>query len=161
MEGKGLNEVAAGIIFSLIFFSGLIIRPLIGHLSDYYNKKALMITLMFLAALSCFLLTQATNMYFAAIGAILAATVTAFYPLRSAYLLSKWPSKSRGSRMGMYATLVVIISSLSPVIVGYSVKYTNFHTIFLAFSFVIFFAAFTAFFIKYFYPFAQAKINSC
>jgi MFS family permease len=161
MEGKGINGVAAGIIFSLIFFSGLIIRPLIGHLSDYYNKKALMIILMFLAALSFFLLTQATNAYFAAIGAILAATVTAFYPLRSTYLMTKWPSKSWGSRMGMYATLVIIISSLSPVIVGYSVKFTDFHTIFLSFSFIIFLAAFTAFFIKYFYPFAQAKISNC
>jgi MFS family permease len=161
MEGKGINEVAAGIIFSLIFFSGLIIRPLIGHLSDHYNKKALMIILMFIAAFSFFLLTQATNVYFAAIGAILAATVTAFYPLRSAYLMNKWPSKSRGSRMGMYATLVIIISSLSPVIVGYSVKFTNFHTIFLAFSFIILLAAITAFFIKYFYPLLQTKINKC
>jgi hypothetical protein len=99
--------------------------------------------------------------YFAAIGAILAATVTAFYPLRSAYLMSKWPSKSHGSRMGMYATLVIIISSLSPVIVGYSVKFTDFHTIFLAFSFIIVLAAISAFFIKYIYPLLQTKINKC
>jgi CP family cyanate transporter-like MFS transporter len=160
IEGKGINEVAAGSIFSLLFFSGFFIRSLIGQLSDYYNKKALMITLMFLAGLSCFLLTQATTVYFAAIGAMLAATVTAFYPLRSAYLLSKWPSKSRGSKMGMYATSVIIISSLSPVIIGYSVEYTDFHTIFLVFSLVIFLAAFTAFFMNYFYPFAQAKISN-
>jgi MFS family permease len=159
MEDKGINEVAAGIIFSLIFFSGLIIRPLIGHLSDYYNKNVLMIILMFLAALSCFLLTQATNVYFAALGAIFTATVTAFYPLRSAYLMSKWPSKCRGSRMGMYATLVIIISSLSPVIVGYSIKFIEFHTIFLVFSFVILLVAFTSFFIKYFHPLLQAKIS--
>jgi MFS family permease len=161
MEGKGINEVAAGIIFSLIFFSGLVTRPLISHLSDYYNKKTLMIILMFLAGLSFFLLTQATNMYFAAVGAILAATVTAFYPLRSAYLVSKWPSKSCGSRMGMYATLVIIISSLSPLIVGYIVEYTDFHAIFLTFSFVIFLTAFTAFFLKYFIPYIQSKTISC
>jgi hypothetical protein len=116
---------------------------------------------MFLAALSLLLLTQASNMYFAAIGAILAATVTAFYPLRSSYLMGKWPSKSRGSRMGMYATLVIIISSLSPVIVGYSVEYTDFHTIYLAFSFIIFLAAFMAFFKKYFYPLFQARVYIC
>jgi MFS family permease len=161
IEGKGINEVAAGIIFSLIFISGLIIRPLIGHLSDYYNRKALMIILMFLAALSLLLLTQASNMYFASIGAILAATVTAFYPLRNIYLMSKWPSKSRGSRMGLYATLVIIFSSLSPFIVGYSIEYTDLHTIFLSFSFIIFLVAFTAFFIKYFYPLFQAKISKC
>jgi MFS family permease len=159
IEEKGLNEVAAGIIFSLIFFSGLILRPLIGYLSDYYNKKALMLTLMFIAALSCFLLTQATNVYFAAIGAILAATVTAFYPLRSAYLMSRWPTKSRGSRMGMYATLVIIISSLSPVIIGHSIEYVDFHAIFIAFSFIIFVAAFIGFFIKFFYPFVQTKVR--
>ncbi|PNX45492.1 MAG: hypothetical protein BV459_08310, partial [Thermoplasmata archaeon M11B2D] len=103
-------------------------------------------------------LAYATTSYMLAIGAMLVATVSAFAPIRSVYLLNRWPVKSRGSRMGMYTTLVIIISSLSPIIVGYSIEYSNYHTIFLAFSFVVLFAAFVTLFLKYVYPTLTIKL---
>ncbi|PNX53184.1 MAG: hypothetical protein BV458_05765 [Thermoplasmata archaeon M9B2D] len=158
IEGKDINEAIAVMIFSLVFVAGLFIRPLFGYLSDYISKKTLILILLFLASFSCFLLAYATTSYMLAIGAMLVATVSAFAPIRSVYLLNRWPVKSRGSRMGMYTTLVIIISSLSPIIVGYSIEYSNYHTIFLAFSFVVLFAAFVTLFLKYVYPTLTIKL---
>jgi MFS family permease len=160
IEGKGINEATAGIIFSLLFATGFFLKPFIGHLSDHYSKKILMITLLFIAALSCFLLTQAKTVYMSALGVIMAASVSALFPLRSAYLLNKWPSRSRGSRTGMFATIVIMLSSLSPVIVGYGAEQIGFNTIFLIFSFIIFITATIVASVKFIYPSIKNKRNT-
>jgi MFS family permease len=161
IEGKGIDQTAAAIIFSLIFFTGLFIRPLIGHLSDIYNKRILIIGILIISALSCLLLTQVTSVHMVTIGVILTATISAFFPLRSNYLMNKWPSKSRGSQMGMYSTVVIILSSMSPFIIGLSLKSINFDKIFLIFSLIILFAIFLVICIKYLLPFAKIKIKKC
>jgi len=161
IEGKGIDQTAAGVIFSLIFFTGLFIRPLIGHLSDLYNKRILILGILIISAISCFLLSQVSSIIFTTIGVILTATVSAFFPLRSNYLMNKWPSKSRGSQMGMYSTTVVILSSISPFIIGLSLKSYDFDRIFQMFSMIILFAAILVVLIKYIYPFFQEKIFRC
>jgi MFS family permease len=158
IEGKGINETAAAVIFSLIFFTGLFIRPLIGHLSDTYNKRILILGILIISAISCFLLSQVSSIILTTIGVILSATVSAFFPLRSNYLMNKWPSKSRGSQMGMYSTTVIILSSISPFIIGLSLKSYDFDRIFQLFSIIILFAAFLVLLIKYIYPFFKLKI---
>jgi len=158
IDGKGIDQTAAAVIFSLIFFTGLFIRPLIGHLSDIYNKRVLIIGILIISALSCFLLSQVSSLILTTIGVILTATISAFFPLRSNYLMNKWPSKSRGSKMGMYSTTVIILSSLSPFIIGLSLKNYTFDSIFLLFSVIILFAAILVILIKYIHPFIQAKI---
>jgi MFS family permease len=160
IEGKGINETTAAVIFSLIFFAGLFVRPVIGHLSDIYNIRFLILGILFISAVSCFFLTQVSSVFFTTIGVVLTATISAFFPLRSNYLMNKWPSKTRGSQMGMYATVVLIVSSLSPVIIGFSLDDYSFDMIFLFFSVLIFCVAFIVVFIKYFYPFVKHKINS-
>jgi MFS family permease len=159
IEGKGIDQTIAAVIFSLIFFAGLFIRPLIGHLSDIYNKRILIIGILIISAISCFLLSQVSSILLTTIGVILTATVSAFFPLRSNYLMNKWPSKSRGSQMGMYSTTVIILSSVSPFIIGLSLKSYNFDMIFQLFSLIILFAAILVFLIKYISPFIQIKIG--
>lgn len=160
IEGKGINEAAAAVIFSLIFFTGLFIRPLIGHLSDIYNKKILIISILFISAISCFFLTQTTSLYMTGLGVILIATISAFFPLRSNYLMNKWPSKSRGSQMGMYSTVVIVLSSLSPLFIGLTSKHLSFDEIFLIFSIIILLTAIMVIIIKNLYPTIQRKISS-
>jgi MFS family permease len=157
IEGKGINESVAAVIFSLIFFAGLFIRPLIGHLSDVYKIRYIIISILLISALSCFFLTQVSSILLTTIGVILTATVSAFFPLRSNYLMNKWPSKTRGSQMGMYSTVVIILSSLSPFFIGLTLKNYNFNKIFLFFSIIILFAAFLVILIKYFIPYIQYK----
>jgi MFS family permease len=161
IEGKGINPTVAAIIFSLIFFTGLFIRPLIGHLSDIYNKRILILGILIISAISCFLLSQVTSIILTTIGVILTATISAFFPLRSNYLMNKWPSKSRGSQMGMYSTTVIILSSISPFIIGLSLKSYNFDRIFQMFSIIILFAAILIVLIKYINPFIKAKFCKC
>ena len=157
IEGKGINETAAAIIFSLIFFTGLFVRPLIGHLSDVYNNKILIISILCISAASCFLLTQVSSLLMTTVGVILTATLSAFFPLRSTYLMKRWSSKTRGSQMGMYTTVVIILSSLSPCMIGLSLKKYTFDDIFLVFSIIIVIAAISVILIKYVYPFTQEK----
>jgi MFS family permease len=159
VEGKGINEPTAAVIFSLIFFTGAFLRPLIGVLSDMYNRRILIIGILFISALSCYLLTQVTSILLTAIGVILTATVSSFFPLRSTYLMNKWPSKTRGSQMGMYSTVVIVLSSLSPLIIALSRKHYTFDKIFQFFSVIILFAIFLVICIKYLVPIARTKIN--
>jgi MFS family permease len=161
IEGKGIDQTAAAVIFSLIFFTGLFIRPLIGHLSDIYNKRILIVGILIISAIACFLLSHASSIILTTIGVILTATISAFFPLRSNYLMNKWSSKSRGSKMGMYSTVVIILSSISPFIIGLSLKSYNFDKIFQFFSVIILFAIFLVICIKYLLPFAQIKIKKC
>jgi MFS transporter, YNFM family, putative membrane transport protein len=161
IEGKGIDQTVAAIIFSLIFFTGLFIRPLIGHLSDIYNKRILIVGILIISAIACFLLSQSSSIILTTIGVILTATISAFFPLRSNYLMNKWPSKSRGSKMGMYSTVVIILSSISPFIIGLSLKSYSFDKIFQFFSVIILFAIFLVICIKYILPIAQTKINKC
>ena len=67
IEGKGIDQTTAAVIFSLIFFTGLFIRPLIGHLSDIYNKRFLIIGILIISAIACFLLSQASSIVFTTI----------------------------------------------------------------------------------------------
>jgi MFS family permease len=159
IEGKGIDQTAAAVIFSLIFFTGLFIRPLIGHLSDVYNKRVLIIGILIISALSCFLLAQVSSVHMVTIGVILTATISAFFPLRSNYLMNKWSSKSRGSQMGMYTTVVIILSSLSPLFIGLTAKHLTFDTIFLMFSISIFITALFIITIKYVQPYIQVKTS--
>jgi MFS family permease len=161
IESKGINETTAAIIFSLIFFTGLFIRPLIGYLSDIYNKRILIIGILLLSAIACLLISQASSLILTTIGVILTATISAFFPLRSNYLMNKWPSKTRGSKMGMYSTVVIILGSLSPFIIGVSLRNYTFDLIFLLFSIIVLLTAILVIVIKYVYPLFQVKIHRC
>lgn len=155
IEEKGISETPAAIIFSLIFFTGLFIRPLIGHLSDLYSKRIIILTILFVSALSCFLITQASSIFLTTLGVIFTATVSAFFPIRSNYLMNKWPSKTRGAKMGMYSTVVIIFSSLSPFIIGLGLNNISFNDIFLLFSIIILITAFLVIIIKYLLPISR------
>jgi MFS family permease len=108
-----------------------------GHLSDKYNKKALMLSLLFIASLSCFLLPYASSLLTLTFIAIALALIPSFYPIRSSYLMEKWSSKGRGARIGMYQTAIILFSSPAPAIIGYAIDRSGFNTVFFALSIIL------------------------
>lgn len=134
ITSKQLAANHAGIIFSMIFLTGLILKPLAGYLSDRYNHHLLITVVLLTAGSSFYLLTELNSVAGLFLIATLLASLSAFFPLRSSYLMKRWPNQGRGSRMGFYQSIVLLIGSAAPAVIGYAGLYTDYTTIFLLLS---------------------------
>ncbi len=119
-ETKGFNQEMAGIMFSVVLIGGLVLKPIIGHISDKVNHALLMMFLAFSGALSLYLLTLFDSLY-ALIGiSLLFAQTGAFYPVRTSYLMDIWTSQKTGTKLGLFRSGVVLLGSPISAVIGWA-----------------------------------------
>jgi MFS family permease len=134
---ESIPAPAAGLLFSLVLLTGLLAKPIMGRLAETHDKRTLMTALLFVAATSFLFLRTAGSPKLVIFGALLLGVVPSFYPLRSAYLTDRYPSRTRGACIGLYTTLMLLLSCPAPMIVGALAEQRGFDAVLLVFSVVL------------------------
>lgn len=127
-KAKGLSVEQAGILFSVVLLGGLLIKPIVGSLSDSVNRLWLMMILAFAASISLYLLTLYNSYYILIIISFVFAQTGAFFPVRTSYLTDLWYSKTVGARMGVFMSAIILLGSPISAIVGFTKESYGFDT---------------------------------
>ncbi len=137
IESKGFSELQAGISFAILSFGGFLLKPLVGALSDRYNKKAIVFFLIFIAVIAINLL-----IHFSSFPAILTISfvlsiTTSIFLVSNSYLMHRWEVRGRGGKLGFYRSIMILVSSPTSVAVGWTATHYNFDLPFLILSMML------------------------
>lgn len=133
-QEKGFGPEVAGLLFSIVLSGGLLLKPIIGHLSDKINRLLIMTVLTALACISLYVLTISNSFIVLVIVSFALSQTSAFYLVRTSYLMDIWPSKSAGTNLGVFRSLIILLGSPISALIGWSKGIYGFNTIILMIS---------------------------
>lgn len=119
-QEKGFGPEVAGLLFAVVLSGGLLLKPIIGYLSDKTNRLLILALLTLFASVSMYLLTVSFSVVMLAVVSFLFAQTAAFYPVRTSYLMDLWPSSSSGANFGVFRSLIILLGSPIPAIIGWA-----------------------------------------
>ncbi|RLF38939.1 MAG: hypothetical protein DRN12_07680, partial [Thermoplasmata archaeon] len=119
-QDKGFRPEIAGLLFSIVLSGGLILKPVIGHLSDKTNRFNILTVLIFMTALSVFLLPVSSSLPLLIIVSLLFSQTAAFYPVRTSYLMDIWSSSTSAANLGAFRSMIILIGSPISTIMGWA-----------------------------------------
>ncbi len=138
---KGFTEFQAAIALGILGIGGFFFKPIIGSLSDRYNKKILIIILAIITALGTIVLVLLTNLYLIILISFIPAFATAIFPIISSSLMDMFEEKGRAGKLGFYRSNLILLASPSSAIIGFLADNYDFNIPFLGLSLILFFAA--------------------
>ena len=138
-QEKGFGPEIAGVLFSIVLSGGLILKPVIGHISDKTNRWMILTILIFITSLSVFLLPISSSLPLLIIVSILFSQTAAFYPVRTSYLMDIWPSSTAAANLGVFRSMIILIGSPISTIMGWARENYGFDIVIyiLAFSLLL------------------------
>lgn len=139
---KGFTELQAAIALGILGLGGFIFKPIIGSLSDRYNKKIIIIVLSTITAIGTLTILQTDSLWIIFLISFIPALATAIFPVISAYLMEQWEEKGRAGKLGFYRSNLIILGSPSSAIIGFLADKYNFIIPFIGISIILFLAAF-------------------
>lgn len=128
---KGFTEIQAAIALGILGAGGFIFKPIVGSLSDRYNKKYLIIILSILSAVGTLLIVHLNSLPLILLLSFLPALATAVFPVVSSYLMDQWPEKGRAGKLGFYRSNLILLASPSSAVIGVLADQYNFHIPFI------------------------------
>jgi len=135
---KGFTEIQAAIALGILGIGGFIFKPIIGSLSDRYNKKIIIMILSIITALGTLLIVYTNSILIILLISFLPAFATAIFPVISSYLMDQWPEKGRAGKLGFYRSNLILLASPSSAIIGFLADRYNFNIPFLGIAFILF-----------------------
>ncbi len=138
IEGKGFTEIQAGLALAVLATSGLLLKPIIGGLSDKYNKKIIIFILTFLSASGTLFLVYAEFLPFIFVISFLLSFTSGAFPVISSYLMDQWGEKGRAGKLGFYRSQIILFGSPISAYIGYTAAIYGFGLPFLTISGVLF-----------------------
>lgn len=139
---KGLAPALASNAFAAFFLVGMAVNPLAGGLGDRFGALRVATASGLVSVAGIGLLVVAEGPALALVGvAVLAAGMTANWPVMIAYLMDAVPSSSVGGDFGAVGTVFIAIGSLGPGYVGlvadaasYGIAFTGLGVCLLAYA---------------------------
>lgn len=138
---KGLTEIQAALALGILGMGGFILKPLIGSLSDRYNKKIIIIILSTITALGTLAIVYSTNLYLILLISFIPAFATAIFPIISSYLMDIFEEKGRAGKIGFYRSNLILLGSPASAIIGFFADNYDFNIPFIGISLILFIAA--------------------
>ena len=138
---KGFTEIQAAIALGILGLGGFIFKPIIGSLSDRYNKKIIIIILSTITAIGTLVILQTDSIWIIFLISFIPALATAIFPVISSYLMDQWDEKGRAGKLGFYRSNLIILGSPSSSIIGFLADKYNFIIPFIGISILLFIAA--------------------
>ncbi len=135
---KGFTEIQAAIALGILGIGGFIFKPIIGSLSDRYNRKIIIIILSIITAIGTLLIVNIDSIIIIFLISFLPAFATAIFPVISSYLMHKWPEKGRAGKLGFYRSNIILVASPSSAVIGILADRYNFNIPFLGIAFILF-----------------------
>ena len=136
---KGFTEIQAAIALGILGVGGFIFKPIVGSLSDRYNKKLLIIILSILTAVGTLLIVYTDSLPLIFLLSFLPALATAVFPVVSTHLMNQWPEKGRAGKLGFYRSTLILLSSPSSAVIGILADQYNFNIPFIGIAGLLFF----------------------
>lgn len=111
----------AGFYFGAMMISGAVAQLLVGSLSDWYDRRAVVIALLGISAGGMLLLSFVTigPVVLFAVFVVLGVTLYGLNPARDALVSDITPAEFEGRTVGFVWTLSLIITAGYPVLIGY------------------------------------------
>ncbi len=118
IESKMFTEIEAGISFAILTLGGFVLKPLIGSLSDRYDKKVIMLFLISTSAIGTLFLVYFNSFIAILLISFALSTSSAFFLVANSYLLGMWGERGRGGRLGFYRSLLILTGSPTSALIG-------------------------------------------
>lgn len=139
---KGFSELEAAIALGILGIGGFIFKPIIGSLSDRYDKKILIIILSIITGLGTLAIVYSTNLYLILMISFIPAFATAIFPIISSFLMDVFEEKGRAGKLGFYRSNLILLASPASAVIGFLADNYDFNIPFLGLSGILFLAAF-------------------
>lgn len=132
--GKGYPIAQAGLLSSIMLFSGLIAQPIGGHISDLWGRKNILTASLFLIAFSVYLFSISHG-YAVFLALVLIGFVSMIaWPVGLAFaseLAMGQLGERGGTSVGLVFGISLVLSSLAPIFVGKMADHYGFENAFL------------------------------
>jgi predicted MFS family arabinose efflux permease len=115
---KGFTEIQAAIALGILGVGGFVFKPVVGSLSDRYDKKTIIIALSILSAVGTLFIVYINSLPLILLLSFFPAFATAVFPVVSSYLMGIWPEKGRAGKLGFYRSIIILLASPSSAIIG-------------------------------------------
>jgi len=138
---KGFTEIQAAIALGILGLGGFIFKPIIGSISDRYNKKVIIIFLSIITAVGTLAIVNIDSIVLIFLISFIPALATAIFPVISSYLMDQWPEKGRAGKLGFYRSNLIFLASPSSAIIGFLADRYNFNIPFMGISLILFLVA--------------------
>lgn len=142
IEVKMMSEIQAGILFGILMFGGIILKPFIGSLSDRYNKKYIILFLLFIAIVATNLLILSSSIWEIIIVTFLISLTGGSFLVFSAFITERLEEKGRGGKLGFYRSLIILLGSPTAAFIGFSASRYSFDVSFFGISICLIIVAF-------------------
>jgi len=138
---KGFSELQAAFALGILGLGGFIFKPIIGSLSDRYNKKIIMLILAFITSVGTFFIVNIQNLWIILLISFIPSLATAIFPVINSFLMDQWEEKGRAGKLGFYRSSLILLSSPASAFIGILKDNYNFDIPFLGISLILFIAA--------------------
>jgi len=134
IETKSFSAIEAGIAFSVLLLGGMLLKPLMGRLSDKRSRMAVMMLVTSSGGMFTVLTVMADNFFLVLLFSFFLSVVPAFFLVTNSLLLKGWEEKGRGGKLGFFRSLTVLLGSPTSALIGYSALTLGFDTSFVIIS---------------------------
>lgn len=133
-----LSVLQAGILWSVITGTSVVLKPVMGYLSDKIKRWKLISLGMFLCGISFIGFTLTSNFYLLTIISIFFGLAEAIVTTSTiSYVAELSSTKRLGASLGVFGTIADIGQSLGPIIIGILLGYLNYFISFMIISLLI------------------------
>ena len=119
IESKAFSEMQAGLAFSLLSFGGFVLKPIIGSLSDRYDKRSIMLLLISVSAAATLLLVHVHSFPAVLVISFALSASSGFFLVANSHLIGRWGEAGRGGRLGFYRSTLILVGSPTSAVIGY------------------------------------------
>lgn len=138
---EGFNGLLAGIALGILGIGGFIFKPIIGSLSDRYNKKIIIMILSLSTGLATLALVYTNSIIVIFLICPALSLSTAIFPVISSHLMDQWEEKGRAGKLGFYRSMLILLASPSSSVIGYLADKYTFDVPFIGLAIIFFIAA--------------------
>ncbi len=137
----GFTGFLAGIALAILGVSGFIFKPIMGSLSDKFDKNIIILVLSLFTGLGTLALVYSNSIWLIFLICPLLALSTAVFPVISSYLMDQFEEKGRAGKLGFYRSMLILFASPSSSVVGFIADIYSFDTAFIGLAAIFFIAS--------------------
>jgi MFS family permease len=118
VEVKGISSTMAGVLFSLFFATGVLVKPLAGVAYDRIGIRYSLVMLLVGPFTGLVLLPSLDELWQLIIATVLVSTILGSGTITQSYLADSFAAEIRGTGLGLIRTISATLGALGPVLFG-------------------------------------------
>ncbi len=126
IDTKGFSELQAGLSLALLSLGGIFLKPVVGVLSDRYNRRGIIATMLLMTSVAVGLLVRVSSLKVVLFISVVLSINTSIFLVINSQLMQNWEEKGRGGKLGFYRTLTILLGSPAAGLIGYSATHYSF-----------------------------------